>query len=120
VLYARLPQLGDNIIVATIVLFASLLVPTCLMGVSLPLLSRALTHHVGDAGRIIGSLYGWNTLGAAAGAFATTWVLIPNIGLGGALVWGAASNVLCANRRLRHRGATPGTPHYCDHGARQR
>ena len=96
VLYTQLPQLGDNIIVATIVLFASLLVPTCLMGVSLPLLSRALTHDVGDAGRIIGSLYGWNTLGAAAGAFATTWILIPNIGLEGALLWGAASNVLCA------------------------
>ena len=96
VLYSQLPQLGDNIIVATIVLFASLLVPTCLMGVSLPLLSRALTHDVGDAGRIIGSLYGWNTLGAAAGAFTTTWILIPNIGLEGALLAGAASNVLCA------------------------
>lgn len=96
VLYTQLPQLGDNIIVATIVLFASLLVPTCLMGVSLPLLSRALTHDLGDAGRIIGSLYGWNTLGAAAGAFTTTWILIPKIGLEGALLWGAASNVLCA------------------------
>jgi spermidine synthase len=112
-LYTQLPQLGDNIIIATIVLFASLLVPTCLMGVSLPLLSRALTHEVGDAGRIIGSLYGWNTLGAAAGAFTTTWVLIPNVGLEGALLWGAASNVLCAigafaigaRRQVRHTTA---------------
>ena len=117
VLYTQLPQLGDNIIVATIVLFASLLVPTCLMGVSLPLLSRALTHDVGDAGRIIGSLYGWNTLGAAAGAFTTTWILIPNIGLEGALLWGAASNVLCAIGAFRHRRATPGAPHHGNRGA---
>ncbi len=112
VLYTQLPQLGDNIIVATIVLFASLLVPTCLMGVSLPLLSRALTHDVGDAGRIIGSLYGWNTLGAAAGAFTTTWILIPNFGLEGASLWGAASYVLCAigafaiGARRRHATTT--------------
>ena len=96
VLYARLPQLGENPLVATLVLFVSLLVPTFLMGVSLPLLSRALTHDVGDAGRIIGSLYGWNTLGAATGAFATTWLLVPNIGLEGALLCGAAANFLCA------------------------
>ncbi|MBY0496553.1 MAG: fused MFS/spermidine synthase [Cyanobacteria bacterium] len=96
VLYSRLPQLGENAVVATLVLFASLLIPTFLMGVSLPLLSRALTHHVAEAGRIIGSLYGWNTLGAATGAFATTWILVPNIGLQGALLCGAAANMLCA------------------------
>lgn len=113
VLYEQLPQLGDNVIVATMVLFASLLVPTALMGVSLPLLARALTHTVGDAGRIIGSLYGWNTLGAAAGAFTTTWILIPNIGLEGALLWGAASNLLCAAGALAigaRRSALPPTP----------
>ena len=96
VLYSQLPQLGENTIVATMVLFASLLVPTFLMGLSLPLLSRALTHQVADAGRIIGALYGWNTLGAATGAFATTWILVPNIGLEGALFCGAAANFLCA------------------------
>ena len=96
VLYSRLPQLGENTGVAAVVLFVSLVVPTFLMGVSLPLLSRALTHHVADAGRIIGSLYGWNTLGAATGAFATTWILVPNIGLEGALACGAAANFLCA------------------------
>jgi spermidine synthase len=96
VLYSQLPQLGDSTAIATLVLFVSLLVPTFLMGVSLPLLSRALTHDVADAGRIVGSLYGWNTLGAAAGAFATTWILVPNIGLAGALYCGAAANLLCA------------------------
>jgi spermidine synthase len=95
-LYVRLPQLGDSAIVATLVLFVSLVLPTFLMGVSLPLLSRALTHNVADAGRIIGSLYGWNTLGAATGAFATTWILVPNIGLEGALLYGVAANLLCA------------------------
>lgn len=96
VLYVRFPHLGDTLAVSSMVLFMSLLVPTALMGLSLPLLSRALTPAVADAGRIIGSLYGWNTLGAAAGAFMTTWILIPNIGLDGALWCGAVSNVVCA------------------------
>lgn len=96
VLYAQLPHVGDNAIAAALVLFASLLTPTFLMGVSLPLLARALTHDVADAGRVVGALYGWNTLGAATGAFATTWILVPNIGLEGALYCGAAANILCA------------------------
>ena len=89
--------------------FSSLLVPTCLMGVSLPLLSRALTHHVGDAGRIIGSLYGWNTLGAAAGAVHDNVDPDSEYRARGRLAMGRREQRALRDRRLRHRGAAPGT-----------
>ena len=73
-----------------------LLWPTFFMGLSLPLLARALTMTLGATGRITGSLYGWNTLGAAAGAFASTWILLPKWGLDATLWFGAALNVACA------------------------
>ncbi|MCU0866931.1 MAG: fused MFS/spermidine synthase [Planctomycetes bacterium] len=94
-LYAHLPPtLGLPALTA--VLFASLLLPTLLMGMSLPLLARALTPSFASIGRVIGALYGWNTLGAAAGALVSTWLLLPRLGLQGSLWVGAGCNLLCA------------------------
>jgi predicted membrane-bound spermidine synthase len=66
------------------------------MGVSLPLLAKALTRDVVEAAPTIGRLYGINTLGAAAGALVTTWILLPQLGLGQSLKIGAALNFGCA------------------------
>jgi spermidine synthase len=96
VLYERLPHLAAASSTAAVVLFASLLLPTFLMGVSLPLLSRALTAHISATGHVVGSLYGWNTLGAAAGALAGTWILLPWVFLEGSLRIAAGLNLICA------------------------
>ncbi|HVL28332.1 MAG TPA: fused MFS/spermidine synthase, partial [Acidimicrobiales bacterium] len=48
--------------------FALLLVPTVLMGLSLPLVSRGIVDRVQDAGPLVGRLYAINTLGAGVGA----------------------------------------------------
>ena len=57
------------------------LVPALAMGVLFPLLvAQAGTAHAG-AGRAIGSVYGWNTLGSIGGAFLTTLVLVPALTL---------------------------------------
>ncbi|MCG6924998.1 MAG: fused MFS/spermidine synthase [Acidobacteria bacterium] len=75
--------------------FAALLPPTVLMGMSLPFLVRAVVTDVEGAGRRIGWLYGVNVLGAAAGALATPWVLLPRGGiLGGVLVAAAANGLV--------------------------
>jgi len=74
--------------------FAALLPPTLLMGMSLPLLVRAMLRDVGTAGRTIGYLYGINMLGAAAGAFAAPWLLLPWGGIPGAVRVAAAGNFL--------------------------
>lgn len=77
-----------------IVVFASLLWPTFWMGMSLPLLARAVTSSIAGAPARIGILYGLNTLGAATGALATTWMLFPAFGLAGSLWIAVALNAL--------------------------
>ena len=95
-LYMRHPQLGESSGLLWIVLFSSLLWPTFFMGVSLPLLAKALTRDVDEAAPTIGRLYGINALGAATGALTTTWILLPQVGLEQVLKIGAALNFACA------------------------
>jgi spermidine synthase len=73
--------------------FLALLPPTCLMGMSLPLLVRAMVRSVPTASRTIGYLYGVNVLGAAIGAFIAPWFLIRYLGLAGAILVGVGGNV---------------------------
>ncbi len=86
---------------------AFLLAPaTLLMGGTLTLLIRHLVaHETGLAGWKVGLLYGFNTLGAAVGAFLTDLALVPLIGVFNtelaavSLNWGAgAVALLCAHR----------------------
>ena len=95
-LYLRLGGVVDSLVLSALVLFLVLLIPTFLMGVSLPLLARAMIHDLPQAAVTAGRLYGFNTLGAAAGAFATTWVLLPMHGMEGAILHAAALNGVCA------------------------
>ena len=60
--------------------FALLIVPTFLMGASLPLLARGLVDDSEHAAPTIGILYGVNTLGASLGAFASIWWLVGSFG----------------------------------------
>ncbi|PYQ03094.1 MAG: hypothetical protein DMF83_22060 [Acidobacteria bacterium] len=78
---------------AALLHLASFLIPTGLMGMSLPFLVRAMVGDVAGAGRTIGFLYGINMLGASAGAWLTPWVLIRYLGIRGAIGIAAAGNV---------------------------
>lgn len=80
---------------SSVLVVLSLLPPTFLMGMSLPLLSRALIQRAGRAAVSIGLLYGVNTLGAAAGAALSTWCLFPLEGISGSLRIAASLNFLC-------------------------
>jgi predicted membrane-bound spermidine synthase len=95
-LYEQYSQLTASPVATAVILSLTLLLPTFLMGLSLPLLARALADSLGISPRVIGMLYGLNTLGAAAGAFAAPWVLIPRFGLEGSLWIAAALNLVCA------------------------
>ena len=96
ILYFRLPQLARSSTLLPIVLFIVLLWPTFFMGMSLPLLARAVTRRVEESSRRIGGLYAINTLGAAVGAFATTWVITRHLGFGATVLLGAALNSVAA------------------------
>ena len=73
-----------------------LLVPTTLMGATLPLLVSHATARSHNVGRSVGMLYFANTLGAAAGAFAAGMVLLGMFGLAGTVNGAAVLNLLLA------------------------
>jgi hypothetical protein len=76
--------------------FAGLVLPTTLMGASLPLLARAIATSLDTVAERIGTLYGLNTLGAGLGALLGGWLLVGNLGFVGALVLAAGLDVLAA------------------------
>lgn len=69
--------------------FAALMVPATAMGATLPVLVGALSRGRGGFGRVLGHLYGWNTLGAVVGAIGAEVVLIDRLGVTGS-AWIAA------------------------------
>ena len=96
--------------------FALLLMPTTAMGATLPLLTRALTAADPHFGKALGRLYGWNTLGAVAGALAGEavligWLGLVRTGLVAALGCGiAALAALGLARSSRRQAAPPASP----------
>lgn len=92
-LYSALHQSGtDSLTVLTVARllssFAILVVPTAMMGVTLPLLSAAVAMP-----SRIGVLYGVNTLGAMTGTLLSGMILIPAIGIQNAFLLAASLNV---------------------------
>jgi predicted membrane-bound spermidine synthase len=76
--------------------FAGLVLPTTLMGASLPLLARAVATSLDTVAERIGTLYGLNTLGAGLGALLGGWLLVGNLGFVGALVLAAGLDLFAA------------------------
>jgi spermidine synthase len=64
---------------------AVIVVPTFLMGGTLPVLARVVASAVEDFQPLIDRLYAWNTLGAAAGTLASTYLLMPLLGVRGTI-----------------------------------
>jgi predicted membrane-bound spermidine synthase len=68
-----------------------------LLGATFPLLSNALMRRLPSGrGAILALLYFSNSIGAAGGALLATFVLLPAVGLPGAMAAGALLNVLVA------------------------
>jgi len=95
-LYQRGSWLYAQPLSAAAMHFLSLLPPTLLMGMSLPLLTRALVLESGQAARVIGCLYAANIFGASAGALLTPYWLIRSYGIRDTLLIAAAANVAAA------------------------
>jgi spermidine synthase len=81
----------------TVLAFAVLVVPTALMGATLPLAVRAAHTAVArtpDTARAIGLLYGINTGGAIAGCLLSGFVLIGRLGLNETIAAAASCNLI--------------------------
>lgn len=104
----ELDGLADDRLMVFLVCFLGLLIPTFLMGMSTPLVSRAVVVTLEGAASRIGWLYGANTFGAGAGAILGGWYLAGTLGFEGALWVGAALNfaaVALALAVLRQAGS---------------
>jgi len=87
-------------------------VPTTLMGATFPLVSRAITRRLETMGSRVGSAYSFNTVGAVAGSLAAGFLLIPTLGLRGAVLTAGLINLLVGAAmvlRSRSRGRVVAT-----------
>src|SRR5262245_25724047 len=89
--------------------FALLLIPTTLMGATLPVLARYIVRTSATLGWSVGVLYTLNTGGAVLGCFAAGYVLIGSLGLYQTVALGAVLNlgialVVWIGRRLADDG----------------
>jgi spermidine synthase len=76
--------------------FALLVIPTTLMGLSLPLLARGAVAASREIASLVGRLYAVNTLGAAAGSAVAGWWLLGNFGFVATVRIAAALNFAAA------------------------
>ena len=76
------------------VMFAvtAMIVPTTLMGGTLPILTKFASEHSQEAGEHVSFLYGFNTLGAMAGTLVAGFVLLPRFSVIGTSVIAIATN----------------------------
>ena len=97
-LYASaLPSLPQSFAALTtaraVMSFLVLLVPTLMMGASLPLIIRSSMFRGGTLGSRVGLLYGTNTTGAICGTLAAGLYLIPSLGITSTFQIAALMNV---------------------------
>jgi spermidine synthase len=94
---------GDHYALLSVLRFVAsaglLLLPTTLMGATLPILARHFVQHPWELRRVgvrIGTLYAVNLFGAVAGSFLAGFVFLPQIGLRWTNVTAAAFNLTLA------------------------
>jgi hypothetical protein len=75
--------------VASLASFVLVLLPTTLMGMTLPLLVAHTVRRTGNVGRAVGALYFVNTLGSAFAATAAVDYFLPKVGLFGTVTCAA-------------------------------
>ncbi|MGP5271995.1 fused MFS/spermidine synthase [Psychrobacter faecalis] len=83
--------------VLSVFTFLLLLLPTFLMGLTLPLLTGYFNQFIDNIGQSIGTLYFYNTLGAAIGALATGFILFNYLTLSQTIQLAAVFNLLIAS-----------------------
>lgn len=88
------PVVGGSLVTSFAFNVVLLAVPTTLMGLSLPLVARGIVVAVDEIGPLVGRLYAVNTLGAAAGAAVSGWVLVGTLGFTGTVRIAALLNLV--------------------------
>lgn len=96
--------------------FAAMFLPTVILGMTLPLATRAATAELARTGRSVGLVFSVNTVGTVLGAALTGLWLMPWLGLARTLALGVAINfalalvILLRHRAWIRRAALAGAP----------
>jgi spermidine synthase len=85
---------GHSTFVTGIIAFALLLVPTMLMGSTLPLLVEHVVRRTGNVGESVGSLYCVNTFGSGVACLAAAVVLMQVLGEAGSVNLACSFNLI--------------------------
>jgi spermidine synthase len=101
-------QLGESFSLFTLFRFLAsfvvLVIPTTLMGATLPVLSKLMVNQESELGLNVGRLYATNTFGAVAGSISAGYVLIAAYGVPATILIAAVGNfVLCGAALLMSR-----------------
>ena len=107
VLYRRAAWLYQSLWAAAPAHVLALLLPTTLMGMSLPFLVRAIVREGETKSGTIGYLYAINVVGAALGSLLTPWALLRLFGIEGAVLAAAAANAATGIGALGLRALFP-------------
>jgi spermidine synthase len=97
--------LGLNSVPRGIVMAVVVMLPTTLMGATLPLLAGYLVRVNANVGRTVGLLYFVNTAGSALAALAAVLLLLGNLGETRSVMLAAAVNLTCGLIILAGPGA---------------
>jgi spermidine synthase len=113
-LYRVAPESLSILTIARLVCsFAILAIPTTIMGITLPLLTAAVSRPDRSAGTSVSLLYSLNTLGAMSGTLLAGYILIPAIGIRQSFLLAATLNVMVGTIALllaRSRTASTDLP----------
>ena len=74
--------------------FLIMLLPTLLMGLAFPLVTRICTQSQERIGSFVGNVYSANTIGAVVGSFTAGFIAIPLIGITDSIILMASLNLL--------------------------
>ena len=112
------PSLPDSVAADTVIRVAMaavvLLIPTTLMGATMPVVIKSSLTRSGGLGSRVGALYAANTTGAIVGTLAAGFYLIPRVGLSRAFLLAAGVNItvglvaLVASRWMPQDAGQPG------------
>ncbi len=108
------PSLLFGSLIKFVMSFSVMLVPTILMGGTLPVLSKLFIHRLEDTQRELGYLYGMNTLGAVSGTFLFGFIFLEVLGISASIQFAAVVNlgiaVLAYSQVRKVRDAEPEKP----------
>ncbi|MGA8883147.1 MAG: fused MFS/spermidine synthase [Acinetobacter sp.] len=88
--------INSSLFTLSVITFLLLIFPTFLMGATLPVLTSFFNRYIANVGESIGTLYFYNTLGAAAGALTTGFILFNYLTLSQTIYFAASLNIFIA------------------------